>query len=127
MRYDAWNKEYLHLRMAEEKIRDAAEREWLLGDIMVRVRVQARHEPTERPCVAISVHKWHVQEGSTAVLANGRRLEDGYFDYVPNPLDELTAVQIRRVAHCKSIAEAWALGERDDLPETAEPYPDGIA
>lgn len=115
MTFKSWNAEFLHASDTKERLEKAAERDWDLGDLLVRVRVSGARG-SEQPQIWVNVSTWRKQEGSVSIDATGKRREGGYFEHEHHASSMLTSNQLRRVSECRQVAEDWVSGQINGLP-----------
>jgi hypothetical protein len=114
MRFEAYKTEFNRLRAQYEHMEKAAQREWIAPElIVVDVRVSVYHDDVNP---VIHVRKWH-KDPAAACLVAGREILGGYFDFVHDPLSQLTPEQLERVVFAKFQVQRWIEGSLDTLPD----------
>lgn len=128
MRYCEFQKESERFEAQRRAIVRMEEREWFLGDMIVRLHIHpvVHADPCGDITVSVTASRCYYQQGARTSYYDQRpagHLDDVATDRNTGEMCRFSADQLHRIAECKALAERWVTGLIDDLPQQA---PDSI-
>lgn len=120
MRFADLNKELRHLHEQGDLLDRARSRSWVVGRgdhrLMLNIRIQAFG--ADDVSILMSAHKWRTDPDAGCIV-EGVEYKGGYFDYVHNPLEQLSSRQLHYVQSAKFYVERYVEGSVEALPTHA--------